>query len=245
MTPTFRPIFAALLWAVLISLPVKAYVPPQARIAAAVAEANREAGRHGVLEVGVALYLGASEKPVATGELLSTPGGLSRLELRSPEGAVERHLLRGKELLASRDRRTIDAPRPFLPPFSLLQAESGKALTASLLTLGVSAHAVALGYEGEHDCYVLGGRAPSSRAAALSLRPALWVDQETLELVRFDRGDGVRFRLGPSTDFGSVRLPSWIEASDLHGLVARLEVLSARKVPTTPESFHPGWLTAP
>ena len=243
--PTLRPISAALLWAVLISLPVQAYVASQARIVAAVAETNRKAGRFRVLEVAVSLHLGASEKPVATGELLSAPGGLSRLELRSPGGDVERHLLRGGELVASRDRRTIDAPRPLLLPFFLLQAGSGRALTALLLSLGVSAHEVALGYQGEHDCYVLGGRAPSSRAAALSLRPALWVDQESLEPVRFDRGDGVRFRLGPSISFGSVRLPSWIEASDLHGFVARLEVLSAQEVPTSSEPFHPGWLSAP
>ena len=109
----------------------------------------------------------------------------------------------------------------------------------------LSSHEVALGYEGEHDCYVLGGRALSSRAAVLSLRPALWVDQESLEPVRFDRGDGVRFRLGPSASFGSVRLPSWIEASDLHGFVARLEVLSAQEAPTSSEPFHPSWLSAP
>ena len=243
--PTLLPVFAALLWAVLIALPVQSYVPSQAKIAAAVAEANRKAGRFRVLEVAVSLHLGASEEPVATGELLSDPSGLSRLELRGPLGDVERHLLRGRELLASRDRRSIDAPRPLLPPFFLLQAESGGALTASLLNLGVSAHEVALGYQGEHDCYVLGGRAASSRAAALSLRPALWVDQESLELVRFDRGDGVRFRLGPSASFGSVRLPSWIEASDLHGFVARLEVQSAQEVPTSSEPFHPSWLSAP
>jgi hypothetical protein len=243
--PKLHLIFAVLPWAVLISLPARAYFPSPPRIAAAVAEANREAGRPRVLEVGVALYRGSSEEPVATGELLSAPGGLSRLELRSPRGDMERHLLRGKKLLASRDRSALDAPRPFLPPFFLLQAASGKALTASLLTLGVSAHEVALGYEGEHDCYVLGGRASSSRAAVLSLRPALWVDQESLEPVRFDRGDGVRFRLGPSADFGSVRLPSWIEASDLHGFVGRLEVLGAREVSAAPESFHPGWLSAP
>ena len=243
--PAPLPIFAVLLWAILIALPVRAHVPSQARIAAAVAEANRKAGRFRVLEVVVSLHLGASEEPVATGELLSDPSGLSRLELRSAGGEVERHLLRGGKLLASRDRRSIDAPRPFLPPFFLLQAESGSRLTASLLTLGVSAHEVALGYEGEHDCYVLGGPAASSRAAVLSLRPALWVDQESLEPVRFDRGDGVRFRLGRSASFGSVRLPSWIEASDLRGFIARLEILGAQEVPTSSESFRPGWLSAP
>jgi hypothetical protein len=238
-------ISAALLWALLFSLPARAYIPPPERIAAAVATANQGAGRARVLEVKLALYLGDSEQPVATGELLSDPGGLSRLEIRSPEGVVERHLLRGGELLASRDGVPLDAPRPFLPAFFLLQAKTGGLLMASLRTLGVSAHEVALGYEGERDCYVLGGRAPTSGVALSSPQPALWVDQESLEPVRFDRGDGVRFRLGSFVAFDSIRLPSWIEIGDSQGFTARLEVLSAQPASPSPGSFRRGWLSAP
>jgi hypothetical protein len=240
---TLLSISVALLWALLLSLPVRAYVPSPERIAAAVAEANRSAGRLGVLEVEVALYLGESEESVATGKLLSDPGGLSRLEIRTPEGVVERHLLRGGELLASRDRLPLDAPRPFLPPFFLFQAKSGGALLASLRALGVSVHEVALGYQGEHDCYVLGGRAPAS--ALSHPRPALWVDHETLEPVRFDRGDGVRFRLGSYTAFGSLRLPSRVEIGDPRGFLARLEILSVQQVSPSPGSFRRDWLGAP
>jgi len=239
------PVAAALLWALPWSLSARAHVPPPKRIAHAVAEANRSAGRLGALELEVALRLGASEQPAATGELLSDPAGLSRLELRSAQGVVERHLLRGGELLASRDGSALALPRPFLPPFFLLQARSGDVLTASLRTLGVSAHEVVLGYLDEHDCYVLGGREPSPGAIASSPRPALWVDQESLEPVRIDRRDGVRFRLGSPVEFGKVRLPSWIEISDSGGLVARLEILNAQEVPTSPESFRPSWLSAP
>jgi hypothetical protein len=242
---TLLPISAALLWVLLFSLSARAHIPPPKRIADAVAAANRSAGRTRVLEVEVALRLDDSEQPAATGELLSDPGGLSRLELRSPQGVVERYLLRGGKLLASRDRRTVEAPRPLLPPLFLLQASSGDLLMASLVALGASSHEVALGYEGEHDCYVLGGRVPSSGAAALSPRPALWVDQESLEPVRVDRGDGVRFRLGAPAGFGPVRLPSWIEISDPRGFVARLELLGAREVSTPSESFRPGWISAP
>jgi hypothetical protein len=238
-------ISAAVLCALLCSLSVRAHVPRPDRIAAAVATANRSAGRLGVLKVEVALHLEASERPVATGELLSDPGGLARIELRSSGGVVERHLLRGGELLARRDGRVVDAPRPFLPPLFLLQAKSGDGLMAALSILGVSAHEVALGYDGEHDCYVLGGRAPSPGAEVRSPRPAFWVDQESLEPVRIDRGDGVRFRLGSSTDFGSVRLPSRIEISDSHGFRAHLEILSAQEVSASAESFRPGWLSAP
>jgi len=243
--PALATICAALLWAVLSSLPARAFVPPPERIADAVAAANRGAGRFRVLEIEVALYLGGSEEPVATGKLMSDPGGFSRLELREREGGVERHLLRGGEVLASRDRQPLDAPRPLLPPLFLLQAHSGSALMVSLAALGVSAHEVALGYEGERDCYVLGGRAPASGIAAPHPKPALWVDQETLEAVRFDRGDGVRFRLGPFASFGSARLPSSIEIADSRGFLARLAILSAKEAPSSPESFRQGWLTAP
>jgi len=237
---TLLSISAALLWALLFSLSARAYIPPPERIAAAVAEANRSAGRSRVLQVEVALYLGDSEQPVATGELLS-----ARLEIRGPEGVVERHLLRGGEHLASRDRLALDAPRPFLPPLFLLQAKTGGVLTALLRTLGVSVQEIALGYEGEHDCYVLGGRAPASEIAEPHPQPALWVDQESLEPVRFDRGDGVRFRLGSFAAFGSVHLPSWIEIGDSRGFRARLEILNAQEASTSPASFRRGWLSAP
>ena len=156
---------------------------------------------------------------------------------------MERHLLRGEERLASRDGLPLDAPRPFLPPFFLLQAGTGDALRASLRTLGVSVHQVALGYQGDHDCYVLGGREPAS--AAPHPKPALWVDQESLEPVRFDRGDGVRFRLGSFAAFGSIRLPSWIEIGDARGFLVRLEVLSAQEVSASAETFRRTWLGAP
>jgi len=234
----------ALLSALLFSLPLLAYIPSAQRVAAAAGEANRDAGRVGVLELEVALHFPGSEQPAATGELLSHPGGFSRLELRGPDGVVERHLLRGGKLLASRDSQPIEIPRPLLPPIFLLQAKSGDVLMASLLTLGVAAHRVALGYEGERDCYVLGGRTSSGAGAPLP-GPALWVDQESLEPVRFDRGDGVRFVLGSPTSFGSIRLPSWIEIDDSRGLRTRLEILSAQGTSSSPESFRPDWLGAP
>ena len=238
-------ISTALLFALLSALPGRAHVPVPERIAAAVAKANRSAGRSQLLELEVALYLGTSEQPSATGELLSDPGGLARLELRAPGGAVERHLLRGGKLLVGRDGRPVDAPRPFLIPFFLLQAGSGDALRASLLTLGVSVQQVDLGYQDESDCYVVGGRVPSSGPVAQSPRPALWVDQESLEVVRVDRGDGVRYRLGSFASFGELRLPSWIEIRDSRGFLARLEITNAEAATRPPEAFRPAWLGAP
>jgi hypothetical protein len=237
--------FAALLWAQPLALPARAYVPPQERIADAVAQVNRAANRHRALQIQVALRLGDSPRPVAVGELLSDPGGLSRLELRSEEGVVERHLLRGGRLSATRDGEPIAAPRPFLPPFFLLQAASGDVLTASLLALKVSAHQISLGYDGVNDCYVLGERATVSEPAAMPSRPALWVDQESLEVVRFDRGDGVRFRLGPSSDFGAVRLPAWIEISAPGAAPARLEIGGGQPVSPPTDAFRSDWLSGP
>ncbi len=238
------PISGALLSALFFSLPLFAYVPAAERVARAVAEANRGAGRLGVLELEVALYLEGFQEAAETGKLLSHPGGFSRLELRGPDGVVERHLLRGRKLLASRDGAPLDAPRPLLPPLFLLQAKSGDVLMASLRTLGVAAREIALGYEGDRDCYVLGGRTSAVAGATLP-SPALWVDQESLEPARFDRGDGVRFVLGSPTSFGSIRLPSRIEIVDSSGPRARLEILSARVASSSPESFRAEWLSAP
>ena len=85
-----------------------------------------------------------------------------------------------------------------------------------------------------------GGGRPPPGLRLPSPQPALWVDQESLEPVRFDRGDGVRFRLGSFVAFGSVRLPSWIEISDSRGFRARLEILSAQEVPASPELIPSG-----
>jgi hypothetical protein len=238
------PISGALLFAFLCSPTLFAYVPQAERVARAAAEANRGASRTGVLELDVALYLDGSQEAAETGKLLSHPGGFSRLELLGPEGVVERHLLRGRRYLASRDGAPLDAPRPLLPPLFLLQARSGDALLASLLTLGVPARQIALGYQGDRDCYVLGGRPPAGAAPAPP-GPALWLDQESLEPLRFDRGDGVHFVLGSPTSFGEIRLPSRIEIVDESGPRARLQILGARVAPSVPESFRPEWLGAP
>lgn len=237
--------FAVLLWAHGLALPARAYIPPQERIADAVAKVNRAANRHRVLRIEVALRLGDAPAPVATGELLSDPGGLARLELRSEEGVVERHLLRGGQLFATRDGVRIEAPRPFLPPLFLLQAASGDVLTAGLLALNVSAHQISLGYEGERDCYVLGERRPLSEPTSAPPLPALWVDQESLEAVRFDRADGARFRLGPTAEFGPVRLPAWIEISAPGVPPARLEIRGAEPVSAPVDAFRSDWLSGP
>jgi hypothetical protein len=223
----------------LVALAALAGTPPAERIANAIADANRSSGRAVALTWQIEIRLGGAV-PAAQGVLLSDPSGASRLEIRGPGGLLERHLLRGGELRASRGGQPLADPQPFLPPLALLQASSGAELQSRLLDLGGRPDEVALGHEGEHDCWVLGGR-----AAGGDPRPAVWVDLDTREAVRIDRGDGAVFRLGPDAAFGGVRVPAWIEVQAPGEPSARLVVLGASAASPTPDAFAPAWLAAP
>jgi hypothetical protein len=221
-----------------------AVIPDAQKIADAVAEANRDEGRSDPLLLDVTLSIGDSE-PLATGILASHPTGLARLELHSPQGFVEKHLLQGSEYTASRDGRVLRSPRPFLPPVFLLQATSGVALRAALSSYGVSAAEVMLGMAGERDCYVLGGRLPLAADAEERRLPSLWVDMASLEVVQVDREDGVRFRFGPPTRFDEVHAPAWISIEVPGQPVARLDVVRAARADAPAAAFGTDWLLAP
>jgi hypothetical protein len=221
-----------------------AAIPEAQRIADAAAQANHKAGRSEPMILDVSLRIGDSE-PLATGVLASHPTGLARLELRSHQGFVERHLLQGSEYTASRDGELLAAPRPFLPPIFLLQAGSGAALRAALESFGVAAGDVALGLADERDCYVLGGRAIGPATGASPGRPALWVDMETFDVVRIDAPDGVRFRFGPASDFDGLRAPAWISIEVPGQAPARLEVVRASRANAPAAAFGRDWLAAP
>jgi hypothetical protein len=221
-----------------------AAIPDAERIADAVATANQAAGRAGPLWLDVALHIGEGE-PLAQGVLATHPTGLARLELRSTRGFVERHLVQGSEYGASRDGRLLEQPRPFLPPVFLLQAVSGAALQAALASFGVAAEQAALGMGDDHDCYVLGGRAPRGPDGSEPPRPSLWVDLETFEVVRIDRGDGVTFRFGPAERFGTLSLPRWISIEAPGQTPARLEILKAAPASAPAAAFSSEWLLAP
>ena len=221
-----------------------AAIPSAQRIADAVAVANRAAGRSEPLWIDVTLRIGEGE-PLAQGVLTTHPTGLARLELRSTRGFVERHLVQGSEYGASRDGRLLEQPRPFLPPVFVLQAVSGAALQAALGSFGVAAEQAELGLGDEHDCYVLGGRAARGPDGVERVQPSLWVDMESFEVVRIDRGDGVRFRFGPSQDFGAVRLPRWISIETPGQPPARLDLLKATPANAPAASFTLEWLLGP
>lgn len=234
---------AAALAALLLPPAVLAAIPGADRIAGAVAEANDHAGRAGPLLLRVSLRV-AGAGPSAEGELATHPTGLARLELRSPVGFVERHLLLGDEYRASRDGELLDSPHPFLPPIFLLQATSGATLSAALSSLGVHAQEVVLGRLGDLDCYVFGGRLPAAPPDEERLLPSLWIDVTSYDPVRVVGSDGTEYRLGPSQVYDGIRLPRWI---DIQGsrLRARLEIVSAARADAPAAAFQNEWLTAP
>ncbi len=235
---------AALVLALVLLVPPasQAAVPDGQKILRAAARANRAASRTQVLLLEVVLRFQGSDEVAATGVLLTEPGGLARLELRSPQGFIERHLQRGDRTLASRDGVVVPEPRPFLPPLHLLQARSGDALSAGIVALNVQSDVVSLGHAGERDCYVLGVRADASAS--------VWVDAEGLEIVRVIRADGVRFDFGPvppedEESEAEIRVPEWVEIHEPDARPARLVIENATALEAPPESFRPAWLESP
>ncbi len=132
-----------------------AFVPAPERLADAIADTNRAAGRQESMKLEVSMGIG-DRVDIGQGEIVSHPTGLARLELRGSGGLVERHLLRGTERLATRNGDRIDDARFFLPPVFLLQAQSGATLRAALESFGIAVDLVGLAPCGDLDCYVLG-----------------------------------------------------------------------------------------
>jgi len=228
----------------LAAAPARSAIPSAEKIADAVAETNRLSGRSVPMLLEVTLRIGDAE-PVATGVLASHPTGLARLELKSQRGFVERHLLQGNSYTASRDGRILDSPYPFLPPTFFLQAQSGAAFRAALESYGVTAGEVVLGRVGDHDCYVFGGRLPRAADGEERMQPSVWVDLETYQIVQIDRPGGVRFRFGPTTLFGDIQAPSWIEVTAPGQPDVRLDVVRVAPATAPAAAFGKDWLMAP
>lgn len=220
-----------------------AAIPSSYKVAGAVAEANALAGRAGPLLLGVSLRVAGSGQP-ANGELATHPTGLARLELRSPVGFVERHLLLGDEYRASRNGELLEDPHPFLPPVFLLQATTGATLSAALTSFGVHAEQVVLGRMGDHDCLVFGGRDLRQALAVERLLPSLWIDMTSYDPLLLVRSDGTEYRLGPTQVYDGVRLPRWIDIEAKDSLRARLEIVRATRADAPAAVFQHEWLTA-
>lgn len=199
-----------------------AHVPSASRVTEAVASTNGKAGRARGLRMEVELR-GPDGRAEAAGTAWLEPDGSGRLLLRDPDGGTEEHRLAGGRYQVLRDGRPVSQPRPLLPPLQVLQAGSAAELRGVLSGFGVATGTVELGFVGDQDCYVLGGRAGTPPAAP---RAALWVDVETLEAVRIDRRDGVRYRLGPPLGKGRIRFPSWVDVETPGGVRWRLTIRS-------------------
>jgi hypothetical protein len=220
-----------------------AVIPSAAKIADAVAAANRAAGRSRPVLLDVTLSIDDGPT-VATGQLATHPTGLARLELHSRRGLVERHLLQGSHHLASRDGEMIDGPRHFLPPVFLLQATSGAALSAALASFGIAHEEATLGRLGDYDCYVLGGRLPPASEQQERVLPSIWIDLESYDVVRIVGLDGVRYRFGPTQDFDGIRVPRWVTIEAPGEPKARLDIVGAATANAPAAAFGRDWLRA-
>lgn len=152
-----RGAVGALLLAAGLAATATAFVPPAPKVADAVAEANERGGRTRPLRLAVTLHDALGEEK-ARGEALLDPRGEATLELRTPDGSVERHRLVGGREWADQDGGPRVPERPLLAPLALLQVGRGEDLLALLGFLGGAPGEIDLGLEGPHDCYVLGGR---------------------------------------------------------------------------------------
>jgi len=230
------PALTALLLGIgLLVTPARGHLPEPVRIARAAAAANKAARRTAPLELEVAVRMDGEEEVAATGKLLTDPLGRARLELVHRDGFRERHLAVPGRYRASRDGASIERPRILLPPLYLLQVGRGSDLASWLAERGAPLDAE-LGYEEEHDCYVLGGREG---------RAALWIDQDTLTLVRVDLPGGHRVRYGPLRVFDGIQLPEWIDITPTGAPPVRLEIQAAAPSKPGPGAFEPAWLSQP
>ena len=132
-----------------------AFVPDANRTMKAIAQVNRASGRTMAIQLELTMRVGDRE-PIASGELISHPSGLARLELRGYGGRIDRYLLSGSELLATKDGQRLDRPQPMLQPFFLLQPATETTLRAALEAFGVQSEWIGLAPCGEHDCFVIG-----------------------------------------------------------------------------------------
>jgi len=133
----------------------EAVIPTPERTLQAIAGVNRASGRTQALQLDMTLRVGDAP-PIASGELISHPSGLARLEIRGYDGRVDRYLLSGDELTGTMNGRPLTRPGPLLQPIFLLQPGSGSTLRTALEVFGVRTSSIGLAPCGEADCFVIG-----------------------------------------------------------------------------------------
>ncbi|MBK7949667.1 MAG: hypothetical protein IPK00_13215 [Deltaproteobacteria bacterium] len=149
--------------------PARAFVPKPDRALAAIAQANLSSGRTQAIQLDLVMRIG-EQASLATGQLVSHPSGLARLELRGSGGRVDRYLLSGPELLAAKDGEALANPQPMLQPIFLLQPSSQETLRVALESFGVDSRFIGVAPCGELDCYVFGD--PALAAPAIHRLPS-------------------------------------------------------------------------
>ena len=269
---------------VLASLEAIAFVPKPERALAAVAQANLASGRTQAIQLDLVMRIGDRDA-IATGQLVSHPSGLARLELRGSGGRVDRYLLSGPELLAAKDGEALAHPQPMLQPIFLLQPSSQETLRVALESFGIDSRWIGVAPCGDLDCYVFGdpdlaapevhalpgasagggpAMAPSTdltaRSAqagsggALEIAPVraskgavarLWVDSDTLQILRIDRESGESLYLGPLVRFERLMVPAWLEVQEPGKPPIHFDVKRAVRVNANPQAFNPSWLYSP
>lgn len=253
------------------ALPALAFVPRADRIANATAKTNERDARAQALQLDLTLRV-ADREPIGTGQLVTHPTGLARLELRDASQRVERHLLLGTEHTASRNGEELASPRAFLPPLFLLQVDSPTTLRQALSDYGLDLEAAAIAPCGTGLCYVLGDPsrvAPASDPVApagsefedpvaeIQLEvappppargrpaPSLWVDARSFEIVRIESVDGVVIELGPLVQFGPVRFPGFITIQEPERDLVRFDIVGVTPVNAPAAVFQRTWLLTP
>jgi hypothetical protein len=208
--------------------PAHAWIPAPESAWGFVATSNSNAGRTGVLKLDVAL-VGADGAVAATGTARLDPNGVAKLGLTYGDGTVEVHERTPTAYTATRGGASVDHPLRLIPPVALLQAASGLAVADRLRAIGGDPALVDLGMEGDHDCWVLGGRDMGSFDS--NSRVSLWVDQDSQQPIRIDDGAGTQYRFGLPAAKEGVRFPAWIDVRAAGFPSWRLDVRSVSKAP--------------
>lgn len=236
--------------------PAGAFVPKPDRALAAIAQANLTSGRTQAIQLDLVMRIG-ERTALATGQLVSHPSGLARLELRGG-GRVDRYLLSGPELLAAKDGETLESPQPLLQPVFLLQPSSQETLRVALESFGVDSRLIGVAPCGDLDCYVFGdprlaapalhrlptgdsaddGAAAPDRAGRSGEAPALAADEA------IDAGRGT-LELEPVADPGRPVARLWVDTETLQ--IQRIDRASGESMVLGPlvrfeRLMVPAWL---
>lgn len=256
---------AAFMLSALVPAQANAFVPDAKRTLREITRVNRSSGRTQALQLDLTMRIGERE-PIASGQLISHPTGLARLELRGFNGRLDRYVLSGSELMGAKGGQRMDQPPPLLQPLFLMQPSSETTLRAALSTFGVETSLIGLAPCGDQDCFVFGdprlARSAAERLGSggddgtltgpaffgsafegdLGGMARFWVDTKELQVRRIDRDNGVFMLFGPMVSFEKIKVPAWLEVHEPGAQPVRFEIQRAVQVNAPPTAFSQQWL---